>query len=165
MRLLCFYDERRTASNCNEMDTCVLPEQAPGSRCSSEIGKSDEGEARGIVWGKSAPGTGSAQYHAAGDRRLDQDWLQRSLQALEDEHFDQLPGGIFNKGFVRAYARCVGLDEEKTLAEYLAAAKVPGPEGDMQALSSQVPLDASCERSLAGERRGHHGHSGRWLWL
>jgi cytoskeletal protein RodZ len=41
----------------------------------------------------------------------------RALQALEDEHFEQLPGGIFNKGFVRAYARCVGLDEEKTVAE------------------------------------------------
>ena len=38
----------------------------------------------------------------------------RALQALEDEHFELLPGGVFNKGFVRAYARCVGLDEEKT---------------------------------------------------
>jgi hypothetical protein len=27
LHLVCFYDERRTASNCNEMDTCVLPEQ------------------------------------------------------------------------------------------------------------------------------------------
>ncbi len=62
----------------------------------------------------------------------------RSLQALEDERFDLLPGGIFNKGFVRAYARCVGLDEEKTLAEYLASAKVAAPESDIQALSSQV---------------------------
>jgi cytoskeletal protein RodZ len=71
----------------------------------------------------------------------------RSLQALEDERFDLLPGGIFNKGFVRAYARCVGLDEEKTLAEYLAAAKLPVPGGDMQALSSQV----SAGREVANE--------------
>jgi len=35
----------------------------------------------------------------------------RLLRALEDEHFDQLPGGIFNKGFIRAYARFLGLDE------------------------------------------------------
>lgn len=63
----------------------------------------------------------------------------RALQALEDEHFSQLPGGIFNKGFVRAYARYVGLDEDKMLAAYLAAAKVEGsPETDMQAMSSQV---------------------------
>src|SRR6266568_88642 len=62
----------------------------------------------------------------------------RILQALEDERFDQLPGGIFNKGFVRSYARCVGLDEEKTVAAYMAAANVSAPETDMQMLSSQV---------------------------
>jgi len=45
----------------------------------------------------------------------------RMLRALEDEHFDQLPGGVFNKGFVRAYARQVGLDEEEAVADYLAA--------------------------------------------
>lgn len=45
----------------------------------------------------------------------------RMLRALEDEHFDQLPGGVFNKGFVRAYARHVGLDEEEAVADYLAA--------------------------------------------
>ena len=31
----------------------------------------------------------------------------RMLQALEEDRFTQLPGGIFNKGFVRAYARVV----------------------------------------------------------
>ncbi len=66
----------------------------------------------------------------------------RALQALEDEHFDQLPGGIFNKGFVRAYARCVGLDEEKMLAEYLAAAKVTPSEIDMEVMSTQVAAAA-----------------------
>ncbi|MCU1299930.1 MAG: Transcriptional regulator [Candidatus Sulfotelmatobacter sp.] len=45
----------------------------------------------------------------------------RMLRALEDEHFDQLPGGVFNKGFVRAYARQVGLDEDETVTDYLTA--------------------------------------------
>ena len=45
----------------------------------------------------------------------------RMLRALEEEKFEQLPGGIFNKGFVRAYARHVGLDEEQTLADYMEA--------------------------------------------
>lgn len=45
----------------------------------------------------------------------------RMLRALEEEKFEQLPGGIFNKGFVRAYARHVGLDEEQTLSDYMAA--------------------------------------------
>ena len=62
----------------------------------------------------------------------------RALQALESEQFDQLPGGIFNKGFVRAYARYVGLDEEKMLAAYMDAAKPDGSETDMQTISSQL---------------------------
>jgi cytoskeletal protein RodZ len=43
------------------------------------------------------------------------------LRALEEEHFDQLPGGIFNKGFIRAYARCLHMDEEQAIADYMAA--------------------------------------------
>lgn len=45
----------------------------------------------------------------------------RMLQALEEEKFSQLPGGIFNKGFVRAYARALGIDEDQTVADYLEA--------------------------------------------
>ncbi len=70
----------------------------------------------------------------------------RALQALEDEHFEQLPGGIFNKGFVRAYARCVGLDEEKTIAEYLIAAKVAPSEIDMEVMSTQVAAAAGTRQ-------------------
>lgn len=55
----------------------------------------------------------------------------RMLQALEEEKFSQLPGGIFNKGFVRAYARVVGLDEDQTVADYLqASGEGPTPKSD-----------------------------------
>ena len=53
---------------------------------------------------------------------------RRLLQALEDEQFELLPGGIFNKSYVRAYAKCVGMDEEEAVAEYLEAAKEPLPD-------------------------------------
>ena len=43
----------------------------------------------------------------------------RMLQALEEDRFNQLPGGIFNKGFVRAYSRFIGLDEDQVVADYL----------------------------------------------
>jgi cytoskeleton protein RodZ len=46
---------------------------------------------------------------------------KRALQALEEEDFDLLPGGIFNKGFVRAYARYLGIDEEQAVADFMAA--------------------------------------------
>jgi cytoskeletal protein RodZ len=42
----------------------------------------------------------------------------RFLEALENEDWDKLPGGVFNRGFVRAIARYLGLDEEHLLAEY-----------------------------------------------
>jgi len=44
----------------------------------------------------------------------------RNLQAIEEEKFDQLPGGVFNKGFIRAYAKHVGLDGDQAVNEYLA---------------------------------------------
>ncbi len=45
----------------------------------------------------------------------------RMLRALEEEDFAKLPGGIFNKGFVRAYAKYLGLNEEQAVADFMAA--------------------------------------------
>lgn len=42
----------------------------------------------------------------------------RFLEALENEEWEKLPGGIFNRGFVRSIARYLGLDEENLLSEY-----------------------------------------------
>ena len=50
----------------------------------------------------------------------------RNLSALEHERFRELPGGIFNRGIVRAYARYVGLDEDATITAYLDALRHHG---------------------------------------
>jgi cytoskeleton protein RodZ len=42
----------------------------------------------------------------------------RFLEALENEEWEKLPGGVFNRGFVRSIARYLGLDEEVLLGEY-----------------------------------------------
>ena len=42
----------------------------------------------------------------------------RFLEALENESWDKLPGGVFGHGFVRTIARYLGLDEESFLSEY-----------------------------------------------
>ena len=44
----------------------------------------------------------------------------RYLDAIENEAFDILPGGVFNRGFIRTYATKLGLDPEAKLAEYHA---------------------------------------------
>ena len=40
------------------------------------------------------------------------------LESIENDNYKPLPGGIFNKGFVRAYAKYVGIDEQEALREY-----------------------------------------------
>jgi len=47
----------------------------------------------------------------------------RFLEALENEEWDQLPGGVFNRGFIRAIARFLGLDEEGLVSEYALETK------------------------------------------
>lgn len=67
----------------------------------------------------------------------------RSLRALEEEKFDLLPGGIFNKGFVRAYAKFLGLDEEQAVADYVTAT------GEQQAQSRADVLERMAEQAEA----------------
>jgi len=43
----------------------------------------------------------------------------RMLQAIEEQKFDVLPGGVFNKGFIRAYAKHLGINDEEAVTEYL----------------------------------------------
>jgi cytoskeletal protein RodZ len=44
----------------------------------------------------------------------------RVLRAIESNAFDMVPQGIFIRGFLRAYAREVGLDPTATVEQYLA---------------------------------------------
>ena len=62
----------------------------------------------------------------------------RLLKALEDEQFDLLPGGIFNKGFVRAYAKYLGMDEDQAVADYLQAAGNEEPDVQLIAHPSEM---------------------------
>jgi cytoskeletal protein RodZ len=52
----------------------------------------------------------------------------RLLQAIEEEKFDQLPGGMFNKAFVRSYARHLGINEDQAAAEYTEIYRASHPE-------------------------------------
>jgi cytoskeleton protein RodZ len=67
----------------------------------------------------------------------------RFLRAIENEQWDQLPGGVFNRGFVRAVARYLGLDEEKIVAEYTLAVgdrpSVPVWTGSPPAVTPEQP--------------------------
>jgi cytoskeleton protein RodZ len=40
------------------------------------------------------------------------------IECIENDNYKPLPGGIFNKGFVKSYARFIGYDEQTALQEY-----------------------------------------------
>lgn len=48
----------------------------------------------------------------------------RYLDALERDDFRHLPGGVFNKGFVRAYSQYIGVDPESMVNAYLDEERV-----------------------------------------
>ena len=70
----------------------------------------------------------------------------RLLRAIENEQFDRLPGGIFDKSFVRQYARYLGLDEELAVREYLQAVAA-GREAASSQRSSSPELAALSSSS------------------
>jgi len=42
----------------------------------------------------------------------------RSLQAIENEEFKKLPGGIYSTSYIRQYARAIEFDESRILSLY-----------------------------------------------
>src|SRR5687768_12093764 len=48
-----------------------------------------------------------------------------ALDALENNDFDRLPATIYTRGFLRVYAREVGLDPEETVDDYLEQFEAP----------------------------------------
>ncbi len=52
------------------------------------------------------------------------------LEAIELNDFNRLPGGIFNRSFVKAYARCVGVDEKEAVEGYTRFMREAGDTGE-----------------------------------
>jgi len=46
-----------------------------------------------------------------------------SLERIELDRFDELPGEVFVRGFLTAYARAVGLEADDVLARYTSSRK------------------------------------------
>ncbi|MGB7593376.1 MAG: RodZ domain-containing protein [Terriglobia bacterium] len=59
----------------------------------------------------------------------------RFLKAIENEELSKLPGGIFTRSFVRTYARYLGLDEERVLADCQLAGQQK-PEVDIRRITA-----------------------------
>lgn len=68
-----------------------------------------------------------------------------SIERIEADHFDDLPGEVFVRGFLKAYARAVSLPAEDVLARYTASRRI--------AMVTPLPISAPAKRST-GKRFG-----------
>jgi cytoskeletal protein RodZ len=92
----------------------------------------------------------------------------RYLEAMERNEFEHLPGGVFNRGFVRAYAQFIGVDPDAMVNAYLmeeqARASTSAPsEGPLlrgRATAEHTRSNGPVPRPAAAERR----HRGLLRW-
>ncbi len=70
----------------------------------------------------------------------------RVLEALERNDPSKLPGGIFSRAFVRAYAREVGLDPDVAAANFVAAFPDESGADEMPATTSAVEAESFEQR-------------------
>jgi len=93
---------------------------------------------------------------------------QRFLEALENEDWAKLPGGVFGRAFVRTIARYLGLDEESFLAEYDAARGNVGANGATDKPEQRIPspprwIPVAALLALLAVLAGL-AYGGRYLW-
>lgn len=68
---------------------------------------------------------------------------ERHLQALEEEDYASLPAKVFTKGFVRSYARTLGLDEDEALQLFLTSSSGFYEHTQQEQQHVQIKLEAA----------------------
>ena len=74
------------------------------------------------------------------------------LQSIENDDYNNLPGGIFNKGFVKSFAKFVGINEQEALEDYgrLISQNEGGGDGDdLKVFRPEVLTDDRSAASMA----------------
>ena len=81
----------------------------------------------------------------------------RFLQAIENDQYDKLPGGVFAKSFARQYARLLGLDEEDIagqVQQVVGPVEVPQPVETPKPMAfSSIHVPKVDEWQTVGDRR------------
>ncbi len=71
------------------------------------------------------------------------------LESIENDDYRILPGGIFNKGFVKSYAKFVGVDEAEALDDYAALMGASTPADSDDQLKVYRPEVLTDDRTVA----------------
>ncbi|HEX9919403.1 MAG TPA: helix-turn-helix domain-containing protein [Pyrinomonadaceae bacterium] len=75
---------------------------------------------------------------------------RRYLEAIEADDYKELPGGIFNRSFIKAYAKGVGFNEAEAVGAYTEVARAAGEAPDelpTSRQSSRIYMDGDTARS------------------
>ncbi|MDQ7007701.1 MAG: helix-turn-helix domain-containing protein [Acidobacteriota bacterium] len=81
----------------------------------------------------------------------------RYLEALERNDFTHLPGGAFTRGYIRSFARVIGVDESEMVDAYLYELSQQnhseGPTGERGVQAETLAQHFSLPRGNEEERR------------
>jgi cytoskeletal protein RodZ len=69
-----------------------------------------------------------------------------SVERIESDRFDELPGEVFVRGFLKSYARALGIPGDDVLARYTASRRV--------AWVTPLPLSSANPKPARGRRFG-----------
>ena len=69
-----------------------------------------------------------------------------SVERIEADRFDELPGEVFVRGFLKSYARALGVPPDYVMARYTASRRV--------AWVTPLPLSSSSPKPARGRRFG-----------
>lgn len=81
---------------------------------------------------------------------------RRSLERLETGRFEELPADVFVRGFLRSYARCVGIDGDEAIGRYSGCGLTPAPVASDEAkalLRASAVADTLAPASRASQFR------------
>jgi cytoskeleton protein RodZ len=72
------------------------------------------------------------------------------LESIDNDDYSGLPGGIFNRGFVKSYAKYVGVNEQEALLDYsrLQNELEAAPQEDLRAYKPEVLTDEHTTSSM-----------------
>lgn len=72
------------------------------------------------------------------------------LESIENDDYKILPGGIFNKGFIKSFAKFVGVNEQEALADYTRAiAQTEQDSDELKVYRPEVLTDDRTGASMA----------------
>ena len=91
----------------------------------------------------------------------------RYLEALETNDFSHLPGGVFNRGFVRAYAQFIGIDPDGMVDAYVHEEQNQdgvGPSAEPRKSSAPAGRRALADANAGTDTGTPSGATGWWPW-